>query len=130
MNTYQKMVLVQKDLVKEYTPSIFEIGENTESPPSLFDTIASSINITQDRITKSRMGEDPPDILLSPKLSHIKVLEFYRAKEAINEGKKCVKNSLKKLNTILEVIGRKQTSLEGLIGKIENNMIEYKVQNV
>jgi len=53
------------------------------------------------------MGEDPPDILLSPKLSHIKVLEFYRAKEAINEGKKCVKNSLKKLNTILEVIGRK-----------------------
>lgn len=90
-------------LVREYTPSIFDINKNSESPPNLFDAIASSINITQDRITKSRMAEDPPDILLSPKLSHIKLLEFYRAKEAIEEGRKCVQNSMTELNSILEI---------------------------
>lgn len=94
------------NLVREYTPSIFDTDENNESPPSLFDAIASSINITQDRITKSRMGEDPPDILLSPKLSYIKPLEFYRAREAIDEGRKCVQNNMIDLNAILEVIDR------------------------
>jgi NTE family protein len=61
--------------------------------PSLFETIASSINITQDRITKSRMVGDPPDILLSPKLSQIGLLDFHRAKEAIAEGEACVKRA-------------------------------------
>jgi NTE family protein len=60
----------------------------------LFETIASSVNITQDRITKSRMVGDPPDILLSPKLSHIGLLELYRGNEAIAEGEKCVKRML------------------------------------
>jgi NTE family protein len=91
------------DLVREYKPSIFDVNKNSESPPNLFDAIASSINITQDRITKSRMAEDPPDILLSPKLSHIKLLEFYRAKEAIDEGRKCVQNNMIDLNAILEI---------------------------
>ena len=37
------------------------------------------------------MAGDPPDILLSPRLSHIGLLEFYRANEAISEGKECVR---------------------------------------
>ncbi len=94
------------DLVREYTPSIFDMGENSETPPNLFDAIASSINITQDRITRSRMAEDPPDILLSPKLSRIKPLEFYRAREAIDEGRKCVQNKLIEINDILELTDR------------------------
>lgn len=94
------------DLVKEYTPSIFDTGENSETPPNLFDAIASSINITQDRITKSRMGEDPPDILLSPKLSHIRLLEFYRAREAMDEGEKCVQNKKIEIKRVLELLDR------------------------
>jgi NTE family protein len=62
------------DLVMEYTGSLFSTTNDSEQPPGLFDTIASSINITQDRITRSRMAGDPPDILLAPKLSHIGVL--------------------------------------------------------
>ncbi|HAS79313.1 MAG TPA: patatin [Fusobacteriaceae bacterium] len=90
------------DLVREYKPLIFDVNRGDESPPNLFDAIASSINITQDRITKNRMAEDPPDILLSPKLSHIKLLEFYRAKEAIDEGRRCVQNNLTDLKFFLK----------------------------
>jgi len=91
------------DLVREYTGSLFTTANDSEQPPNLFDAIAGSINITQDRITRSRMAGDPPDILLSPKLSHIGLLEFYRASEAISEGKKCVQRMMPEINHILEM---------------------------
>ena len=54
--------------------------------PGLFEVMASSINIMQDRITKSRMAGDPPDVLISPSLAQLGLLEFDRASEAIDEG--------------------------------------------
>ncbi|NOQ68975.1 MAG: patatin, partial [Gammaproteobacteria bacterium] len=91
------------DLVKEYTGSLFSTSSDIEQPPNLFDAIAGTINITQDRITRSRMAGDPPDILLSPKLSHIGLLEFYRASEAISEGKKCVQRMKAEIDHVLEI---------------------------
>jgi NTE family protein len=81
-------------LVAEYTAAIFATAKVEDQPPNLFEAIAGSVNITQDRITRSRMAGDPPDILLSPRLSHIGLLEFYRANEAISEGKECVRRMI------------------------------------
>lgn len=78
-------------LVADYTDLQLGIGKPEDQPPSLFDAIAGSINIMQDRITRSRMAGDPPDIILAPKLGHIGLLEFYRAEEAISEGEQCVR---------------------------------------
>jgi NTE family protein len=89
------------DLVSEYTASAFSTAKPEDQPPSLFEAIAGSINITQDRITRSRMAGDPPDILLSPRLSQIGLLEFHRANEAINEGKECVQRMLPEIRHIL-----------------------------
>ncbi len=58
--------------------------------PSLFGTVASAVDIVQDRITRSRMAGDPPDILLAPRLSHMGLLDFYKAEESIREGRACV----------------------------------------
>jgi NTE family protein len=76
--------------VKQYSASIFPDTDEEEESPGLFDAIAGSINIIQDRITRSRMAGDPPDILLAPKLSKIGLLEFHRASAAIEEGENCV----------------------------------------
>lgn len=89
------------DLVREYTGSLFFTPEDSEHPPNLLDAIAGSVYITQDRITRSRMAGDPPDILLSPKLSHIGLLEFYRAREAISEGMKCVERMRPEIDYVL-----------------------------
>ena len=79
------------ELVKEYTNfSLFDDAPKVEQPPSLLDAIAGSVNICQDRITRSRMAGDPPDIMLSPKLSDLGLLELYRSDEAIKEGMRCV----------------------------------------
>ncbi|MGB2832718.1 MAG: patatin-like phospholipase RssA [Methylotenera sp.] len=91
------------DLVSEYTASIFSSTKTEDQAPSVFEAIASSVNITQDRITRSRMAGDPPDVLLSPKLAHIGLLEFYRANEAISEGKQCVERMLPEIRYALRI---------------------------
>lgn len=58
--------------------------------PSMLDVIASSINVMQVRITRSRLAGDPPDVTVSPQLSHIGLLEFHRAQDAIEEGRRAV----------------------------------------
>jgi NTE family protein len=63
-----------------------QVWRNEDDAPGLFDVIASSLNIMQDRITRSRMAGDPPDIIITPRLEHLGLLEFYRAAEAIEEG--------------------------------------------
>jgi NTE family protein len=91
------------DLVMDYTASVFTTNKVKDQRPGLFEAIAGSVNITQDRITRSRMAGDPPDILLSPKLSHIGLLEFYRADEAISEGKNCVRRIMPEIKYVLEM---------------------------
>ncbi len=90
------------ELVREYTNlSFFDSEDDDKQPPGLLDAIAASVNITQDRITRSRMAGDPPDIVFSPKLSDIGLLELYRAEEAITEGRKCVQRKIHEIEYVL-----------------------------
>ena len=95
----------QENSITKYIHKLRPANTSTKSTkiPTLFETIASSINITQDRITKSRMVGDPPDILLSPKLSQIGLLDFHRAKEAISEGEACVKRAASEFEYFLDI---------------------------
>jgi NTE family protein len=58
--------------------------------PSYIEVLANSLNIMQDRITRTRLAGDPPDVLLCPRLGEFSWLDFHRAKEAIAEGLACV----------------------------------------
>ena len=66
-----------------------EVESDKPKPPDFFETISRSINIAQDRITKTRLAGDPPEIILCPKVSDIGLLETYRAEEAIRAGYRC-----------------------------------------
>ncbi len=69
--------------------------------PGLFNVLASSINIMQDRITRSRMAGDPPEIILSPRLSDLGLMEFDQAEIAIEEGRACVQRMHSALEHLL-----------------------------
>jgi NTE family protein len=56
--------------------------------------LANSINIMQDYITRARLAGEPPHVMLVPRLRHIGLMEFNRAKEAIAEGRLCVEQAL------------------------------------
>lgn len=49
-------------------------------------SMADAFNIVQDRISRSRLAGDPPDLSLQPKVRDIGLSEFYRADEAIALG--------------------------------------------
>ncbi len=78
-------------LTKEYAEALLPSDEE-EGPkvPSVIDTVATAVHIVQDRITRSRMAGDPPDIVLTPRLSDIGLLDLHRAADAIEEGRQCV----------------------------------------
>jgi len=99
----EKVANKLSSIVTEYADSLFSIDRSEQQKPSLFEAIASSVNITQDRITKSRMAGDPADIVLTPKLSHMGLLEFYKAEEAINEGMDCVQRMLPEIKYTLGI---------------------------
>lgn len=77
-------------------------GDTAKKPPGLLDVIAGSINIMQDRITRTRMAGDPPDIVLAPKLAHVGLMDFDHAAEAITAGMECVRLYLPLLKDALK----------------------------
>lgn len=84
-----KDILLERFYSKAKNMLPFNKKEEVEfEPPDFFDTVSQSINIAQDRITKTRLAGDPPEIILAPKLSHVGLLETYRAKETIEEGRR------------------------------------------
>lgn len=58
--------------------------------PSLLETLMGSINIMQLRIARSRLAGEPPDVLLTPRLGHLGLLDYHRAEFAIAEGREAV----------------------------------------
>ncbi len=61
-------------------------GSRKTTVPSLLEIMSASLDVMQDRITRSRLAGDPPDVMISPRVSHIGVLDFDRAEELITIG--------------------------------------------
>jgi len=72
-----------------------------EPAPGYFDVLATSLNIMQDHITRSRLAGEPPHVMLVPRLRSIGLMEFNRAHEAIDEGRACVEQALPTLRRYL-----------------------------
>ncbi|MEW7999749.1 MAG: patatin-like phospholipase RssA [Candidatus Thiodiazotropha endolucinida] len=77
------------------------LGESRHVP-GLYEVLASSINIMQDRITRSRMAGDPPDVILAPRLSGLGLMEFDEAEMAIDEGLKEIRRMHPALEQVFE----------------------------
>ncbi|MET0377855.1 MAG: patatin-like phospholipase family protein [Spongiibacteraceae bacterium] len=71
--------------------------------PGTLNVMLNSINIMQDRITRSRLAGEPPDVMLTPRLADIGLLEFNRATETIAEGRACVMRAADTLRHALDM---------------------------
>lgn len=60
--------------------------------PGFFDVVAASVNIMQDRLTRSRMAGDPSEVTLVPHLEDFALMDFHRADEAIEAGRNAVRS--------------------------------------
>jgi NTE family protein len=73
-------------LMDAVSPVLQRVLQARVDHPSYFGVLANSLNIMQDRITRTRLAGDPPDVLLCPRLGEFSWLDFHRADEAIAEG--------------------------------------------
>ncbi|MSP47942.1 MAG: lysophospholipase [Alphaproteobacteria bacterium] len=73
--------------------------------PSMFGVMVSALNIVQDRLSRSRLAGEPPDVAINPRVGHIGLLEFHRAAEVIDEGEAAVERALPDIKAALTVFG-------------------------
>lgn len=62
--------------------------------PSILSVITQSLSIMQVRIARSRLVGEPPDVLITPQLGHLGLLDYHRAVEAIDEGREAARLAL------------------------------------
>ncbi len=91
----------QKLFKGSLTKRIFRREQNN---PSLFGVMVSALNIVQDRLTRSRLAGDPPDVHIKPRIGHIGLLEFERAQEMIEEGERAVEEALPEIKAAMQVL--------------------------
>ena len=70
-----------------------------DGPPGISSVMVDAFNIVQDRIARSRLAGDPPDIMISPQLGHVGLFEFHRAREAIDIGAKAAERVLAEIES-------------------------------
>ncbi len=72
--------------------SLFDGDGDAEQEPALLDVVSSAINIMQERVTRSRLAGDPPEIEIVPDVQDIALMDFHRASMALDRGRQAVED--------------------------------------
>jgi NTE family protein len=78
-----------------------QLFRHRNNEPSIFSVMSRSLHIAQDRISRSRLAGDPPDVTIAPKLGGIGVFQFDRANESIDAGEAAVDHAAGEIDDAL-----------------------------
>jgi NTE family protein len=76
-------------------------GNNGPKPPAMLDVMATSINIMQVMITRSRLAGEPADAMVTPLVAEVGLMEFHRAAVAIDAGRRAVEAAMPQIRARL-----------------------------
>jgi NTE family protein len=71
--------------------------------PGIGSVMADAFNITQDRIMRSRLAGDPPDVLISARTNKIGLFEFHRADELIALGREAARKAIDEIREHIDL---------------------------
>jgi len=83
-----------------------QFGRRADGAPGIAAAMLDAFNITQDRIARSRLAGDPPDVLINARLSKIGLFEFHRAEELIAIGRDAARRALNEIEEIAAIEGQ------------------------
>jgi NTE family protein len=66
----------------------------TDNSPGISRVMVEAFNVVQDRISRSRLAGDPPDILIQPRMANCGLFDFHRAEEFIQSGMKATRRDV------------------------------------
>jgi NTE family protein len=72
--------------------------------PGISTVMMDAFNITQDRISRSRLAGDPPDVMIGPRLGRIGLFDFHRAAEIIELGADATEKALDSVREAVEAL--------------------------
>jgi NTE family protein len=81
-----------------------QIFGRSNGAPGMSAVMMDAINITQDRIARSRLAGDPPDITIGPRTGSIGLFDFHRAEEAIALGAKAAESQLDEIRMAVRAL--------------------------
>jgi NTE family protein len=76
----------------------------TAERPGISTVMVEAFNVMQDRITRSRLAGDPPDVLINPKLGKVGVFEFHRAQESIALGSAAAERAIESIGEAADAL--------------------------
>ncbi|HET7289749.1 MAG TPA: patatin-like phospholipase family protein [Thermodesulfobacteriota bacterium] len=86
-----------------YMEGLIEAKERErEIAVSLVDIIQRSSIIAQRRLTEYNFRDNPPDVVIDPPLSDIKVLDFHRGESIVDTGRRAAEKAIPELRNILK----------------------------
>ena len=94
--------------------------------PSLFGVMVSGLGIITDRLTRSRLAGEPPDIHIKPETGHIGLLEFEKAEELIALGEEAAEKLLPDIKAAMSVLLHADVSKEYL--KVEEKRLKEEAK--
>ncbi|TQI80735.1 NTE family protein [Serratia fonticola] len=68
--------------------------KKTNFTPTAMEIMSTSIQMLENRVKRTRMASDPPDVLIQPYCPQISTLDFHRASEAIEAGRLAVEKQI------------------------------------
>ena len=89
--------LLLKSMMGEHKPG---------AGPKIGSVMMSTLNIVMDRISRSRLAGDPPDVFIAPRIGHIGMLEFTKADELIERGYRAMQHEIPLIKSVINVLGQ------------------------
>jgi NTE family protein len=82
-------------------------GSRHDGAPGIASAMIDAFNITQGRISRSRLAGDPPDVIINARLGAVGLFDFHRADELIAIGREATRRAMPDIrdNIILMPIG-------------------------
>jgi NTE family protein len=77
---------------------------DSHEAPALKAVLVAAFNITQDRLSRSRLAGDPPDLLVQPRTPDIGIFDFDKAADAIAAGREAVDRVLTDFERLLRLM--------------------------
>lgn len=74
--------------------------------PKIGAVMMGTLNIVMDRISRSRLAGDPPDVFVAPRIGHIGMLEFTKAAELIERGYAAMQHEIPLIRSVMDVLSQ------------------------
>ena len=98
----EKLSKYYENAGSSFKNKINDLFKKEASTPDIIETVTTSFNIMQDRITRINLAVPPPNVLIQPHLGELKMLDFDQVEHTIEEGYIRAKEKIEDIMIMLE----------------------------